>query len=87
MPDRAIWALRAGQAAAATPPPAFRAPEGPRDCIVILTFDSGRRDPSSASLMTEADARAEAASWRKRPPAPFTPGRVTATVHRIGEPL
>jgi hypothetical protein len=53
----------------------------------VLTFDSGRRDPSCASLMTAADACTEAELWRRRVPDGQSPGRVTATVHRIGEPL
>jgi hypothetical protein len=84
----AFWALRAHQTATATrrpPPPG--PPEEPRDCIVVLTFDSGRRDPSCASLMTAADARSEAEAWRRRVPEGLSPGRVTAAVHRIGEPL
>lgn len=87
MADRAFWALRAGQTAVATPPTVLPPPEEPKDCVVILTFDSGRRDPSSASLLTLADALAEAESWRRRKPEGLSPGRVTAAVHRIGEPL
>ena len=85
----ALWAL-AGRTAAETvpsPAPAPEPPEEPKDCIVILTFESGHRDPSSASLLTLADALAEAESWRRRKPDAFSPGRVTAAVHRIGEPL
>ena len=43
----------------------------PRDYVVVLTFENGRRDPSSASAMTLADAEAEAAHWRgmRREPA------------------
>lgn len=96
----AFWGVRAhaaataafiaqdiAQTATATPPPVLAPPEEPRDWIVVLTFENGRRDPSSASLMTLADAQAEAESWRRRKPDAFTQGRVTASVHRIGEPL
>jgi hypothetical protein len=88
MADRAFWALRAHPPATAPPPPPVpEAPEEPKDCIVILTFENGRRDPSCASLMTAADARSEADVWRKRKPDSANPGRVTAAVHKIGEPL
>lgn len=86
----AFWALagRARAEAALPPAPAPEPPpEEPKDCIVILTFASGRRDLSCASLMTAVDARTEAEAWRKRVPDGLSPGRIAATVHRIGEPL
>lgn len=87
----AFWAVAAAREAAAAGQPAAPAPapppEDPSDCIVVLTFQSGRRDLSFASLLTLADARAEAEAWRRRKPDGMSPGPVRASVHRIGKPL
>lgn len=81
----AFWALRVHPPATALPPPPAvpEPPEEPRDCVVILTFPVDRRQLASATLMTAAEAEAEAAMWRKLRPQPMHPGPSGAEVCRL----